>query len=61
MDKEWLDSIGKGYTSADTFAQWVNAGRPVRRAYRDEPPTWFNIADLLHENKKPKDEEQQAA
>jgi len=57
MEKAWLDSVGKGYTKAEEFATWISAGRPVRRGYRDEPPTWLKIADMLNEEQKPKAED----
>jgi len=49
LQKAFLDYIARRYATAEEFAAWVSAGRPVRKAYNgDECASYPPIAKLLN-------------
>lgn len=49
LEKQWLDTIAKGYAKAEQFAAWVTAGKPVRTTHFDKPAVFAPISEILHE------------
>ena len=56
LEKQWLSNLEHRHSSADDFAAWVTAGRPIRRGYRDDPAEYPALANLLFEHLKPAEE-----